>query len=122
MPTGGLERMLATKNGCALITVNTGSIEITPSSAGKHGVQEYLRQVTGMRIIAMGDGENDAEMLRQADYAMTFQGAHSQAVAAVLPKVADRSGYITPLSGHLGTVDLLVNAYNHDRGMVYGQK
>ncbi len=112
LPYGGLDTIISAKDGCAKITVNLGTVELAPITAGKDVVAQYMKQqLPDSTIVAMGDGQNDVLMLKVADYGMTFHDAHVEALEAVASRLPQRTGYITEFSAHEGTADLLRTAY-----------
>ena len=83
------KRLMALLNKeCADIYVTSSVeqlIEISDRRAGKHSAVKFLREQLGIapeEVAAFGDGDNDAEMLREAGVGIAVENASSACLAA----------------------------------------
>ncbi|MBI2147887.1 HAD-IIB family hydrolase [Candidatus Woesearchaeota archaeon] len=107
MNEDNIRRLLAAKHPNGIKTEqNLTFIDFIPPLGGKDKAVQYFLQkwnTTWDHVACLGDDYNDIGMLSKAKYTFTHSGAISQ----VQQIVRSRGGYVSPYSGHHGTVDLL---------------
>ena len=85
MPALRTDAELMFENDCAITTAVPGMLEFLPPGVSKGAAVEKLLKRLGVdptSVLALGDGENDAEMLRLAGTAVAMKGSSKKVIVA----------------------------------------
>ena len=108
------ERKVATEGAHLGLTTtrNVGMLDVLPICGGKANAIRFLIQSERLEakdVIAFGDDVNDFDMLGS----VATVACPGNANAEIQSLVRDRGGYVSHLSLHAGTLDMLVRGQEH---------